>query len=54
MDHDLAHSGAPGDRWDGDQPATFERVLLHVLQEFARHVGHLDVARELVDGMTGE
>jgi hypothetical protein len=29
-------------------------VLFHVLQEYARHAGHLDIARELVDGVTGE
>jgi hypothetical protein len=25
-----------------------------VLQEYSRHAGHLDVARELIDGTTGE
>jgi hypothetical protein len=29
-------------------------ILLHLLQEYARHSGHLDIARELVDGTTGE
>ncbi len=29
-------------------------VLFHVLQEYARHAGHLDIARELTDGTTGE
>jgi hypothetical protein len=29
-------------------------ILLHVLQEYARHIGHLDVARELLDGAVGE
>jgi hypothetical protein len=29
-------------------------ILLHLLQEYARHAGHLDIARELVDGATGE
>jgi len=24
------------------------------VQEYARHVGHLDVVRELLDGRTGE
>jgi hypothetical protein len=28
-------------------------VVLHVIEETARHVGHLDVARELLDGRTG-
>ena len=29
-------------------------ILTHVLQEYARHAGHLDVARELIDGAVGE
>ena len=29
-------------------------ILLHLIQEYARHAGHLDIARELVDGQTGE
>ncbi|MFI0406214.1 DinB family protein [Actinomadura sp. 3N508] len=28
-------------------------ILFHVLQEYARHVGQLDVVRELADGATG-
>lgn len=38
-------------------PATappLARILFHLLQEYARHAGHLDVARELLDGVTGE
>jgi hypothetical protein len=27
-------------------------VLLHLVQEVARHAGHLDVLREQIDGMT--
>jgi uncharacterized damage-inducible protein DinB len=30
------------------------RILFHLLQEYARHVGQLDIARELIDGETGE
>lgn len=33
---------------------TLGRILFHLLQEYARHVGQLDVARELIDGETGE
>ncbi|MDQ7810121.1 DinB family protein [Amycolatopsis sp. A133] len=29
-------------------------VLTHMIEETARHVGHLDVLRELTDGLTGE
>jgi len=28
--------------------------LFHLMQEYARHVGHLDVVRELMDGKVGE
>ena len=52
--HALDDLGAPGERWDGDPPASLERCLLHLVQEYARHVGHLDVVRELLDGRTGE
>lgn len=46
--------GQPGGRWDGAEPPTLERGLFHLLQEYARHVGHLDVVRELLDGEVGE
>ena len=52
--HPLDETGAPGERWDGDPEPPLERVLLHLLQEYARHAGHLDVVRELIDGRTGE
>jgi hypothetical protein len=39
---------------DGDDLPTLAWVLHHVLQEYARHAGHLDIARELVDEATGE
>jgi len=52
--HDLAEVGQPGDRWDGDDPASLERILFHLLQEYARHVGHLDIVAELAGGATGE
>ncbi|MCC8246557.1 GNAT family N-acetyltransferase [Saccharothrix luteola] len=34
-------------------PPTLAWILFHLLQEYARHVGHLDVARELSDGVVG-
>jgi uncharacterized protein DUF664 len=52
--HDLDEVGQTGERWVGDPPATLERILLHLVQEYARHVGHLDIVRELADGRTGE
>jgi uncharacterized damage-inducible protein DinB len=45
--HDLAEVGQPGERWAGEPPATLERVLFHLIQEYARHLGHLDIITEL-------
>jgi uncharacterized damage-inducible protein DinB len=38
----------------GTEPPTLGWILCHLLQEHARHVGQLDVVRELADGVTGE
>jgi uncharacterized damage-inducible protein DinB len=51
--HDLTNVGAPSERWDGEPPPTLERILLHLLQEYARHAGHLDIVVELAGGPTG-
>lgn len=32
---------------------TVRDVVLHLIEETARHAGHLDIARELIDGQTG-
>ena len=52
--HELSEPGQPSERWGGDDPPTLERILFHLLQEYARHAGHLDIVRELIDGDTGE
>jgi uncharacterized damage-inducible protein DinB len=50
--HDV---GAIGGRFsDADLRPSLAWILFHVLQEYARHAGHLDIARELVDGAVGE
>jgi hypothetical protein len=51
---DPATLGAAGGRFDTDDRPTLNWILFHVLQEYARHAGHLDVARELIDGVAGE
>jgi hypothetical protein len=33
--------------------ASLRYVLCHMIEETARHVGHLDIIRELLDGQTG-
>jgi Protein of unknown function (DUF664) len=52
--HGLSEVGQPGPRWDGADPPTLERVLFHLLQEYARHLGHLDIVVELAGGRVGE
>jgi sulfur carrier protein ThiS len=37
-----------------DETFNVRWVLAHMIEETARHVGHLDVLRELTDGLTGE
>jgi hypothetical protein len=38
---------------DGGTVATRD-VLVHVIEEYARHVGHADLLRECIDGRTGQ
>jgi hypothetical protein len=51
--HPLTERARLGGRFRADPP-TLGWILLHLLQEYARHLGHLDVARELIDRQTGE
>ena len=52
--HDLDDVGRPGERWGGEPPATLQRVLFHLVQEYARHLGHLDIVCELAGAPAGE
>jgi uncharacterized protein DUF664 len=36
-----------------DEPRTLRWVLAHMTSETARHAGHADILRELIDGVTG-
>jgi hypothetical protein len=36
-----------------NEVADLRGIVLHMLEETARHLGHLDAARELLDGATG-
>ena len=36
-----------------DQPVNLRWILAHLLEETARHAGHADIIRELLDGSTG-
>ena len=48
--HDLDRLAIdPGD----ETPVTLRWILLHLLEETARHAGHADILRELIDGQVG-
>jgi uncharacterized damage-inducible protein DinB len=38
---------------DGE-PVTMRWILVHMIEEYARHCGHMDLLREAVDGQTGD
>ena len=44
--HDLDATGPDGD--------TLREVLLHLVEEYARHCGHADLLRERIDGRIGQ
>ena len=37
----------------GRQQVTLHRILVHMIDETARHAGHADIVRELIDGAAG-
>ena len=56
---DAADPDAPskgrGPRGDGEAGEfTLRWILVHVIEEMARHNGHADILREQIDGATGE
>jgi uncharacterized damage-inducible protein DinB len=48
LDHPVA-----GARRDGQTPS-LRRIIMDVIEEYARHVGQADLIRESVDGLVGE
>jgi hypothetical protein len=44
---------ALGTAWFGDA-VSMRWVLIHMIEETARHAGHMDIIRELLDGATGD
>jgi uncharacterized damage-inducible protein DinB len=42
-----------GTAWFGEK-VSMRWVLIHMVEETARHAGHMDILRELVDGATGD
>jgi uncharacterized damage-inducible protein DinB len=42
-----------GTSWSGET-VSMRWVLIHMIEETARHAGHADILRELIDGATGD
>ena len=42
-----------GTAWFSNQ-VSLRWVLIHMIEETARHAGHMDILRELIDGATGD
>ncbi|MGX1880687.1 DinB family protein [Streptomyces sp. NPDC055287] len=42
-----------GTSWSGNT-VSLRWVLIHMLEDTARHAGHMDIVRELIDGATGD
>ncbi len=41
-------------RWENGEAPSLRWILVHMIEEYARHNGHADLLREAVDGETGE
>ncbi|MGN0064634.1 MAG: DinB family protein [Nocardioides sp.] len=61
VDHaDELTSGLPEEAFeveipkDGDSTISVRDLVVHVVEEYARHLGHADLLRERLDGSTGE
>jgi uncharacterized damage-inducible protein DinB len=52
-DGGLDRLAAVVDSYSGEAPS-LRWIVCHMIEEYARHVGHADLLRESVDGLTGE
>lgn len=48
--HDLGFVGRDG----GGEPISLRELLVHMIEEYARHNGHADLLRERIDGRLGQ
>ncbi|MFJ6482180.1 MULTISPECIES: DinB family protein [unclassified Streptomyces] len=51
---EAADLGVTGDSRHGDEPMELREVLVHMIEEYARHNGHADFLRERIDGRVGQ
>jgi hypothetical protein len=53
LDTLAAAAGRSGDG-DGDWAISLRWIMIHMVEEYARHNGHADLLREQIDGSVGE
>jgi len=51
--NEIAREMKPDDPCRGEAGFSVRWVLLHLIEETARHAGHADITRELIDGKVG-
>jgi uncharacterized damage-inducible protein DinB len=49
-DHDLDFAGCDSE----GEPVSLRELLVHMIEEYARHNGHADLLRERIDGRVGQ
>ena len=49
-DHDLGFAGRDSE----GEPVSLRELLVHMIEEYARHNGHADLLRERIDGRVGQ
>ena len=49
-----AQLGDPASRPSPGEEATLRGIMVHMIQETSRHLGHADIMREAIDGETGD
>ena len=53
-----AYAGGPDARsavaWMDGEPPSLRRLMVDLIEEYARHTGHADLIRESIDGLVGE
>jgi uncharacterized damage-inducible protein DinB len=49
-DHDLGFAGCDSE----GEPVSLRELLVHMIEEYARHNGHADLLRERIDGRVGQ
>ena len=56
--NDVLHAGGLDQlakrTWPNGESPSMRWILVHMIEEYARHNGHADFIREAIDGETGE